>query len=355
GCGLLNEFFELKPGDTAERVLQYNGESVVLLDNACRYVFTAGEVFDVPVMASLYGGRELRDGGLTWRVRAGDTSVASGELADLRAPDGAVTTLGRICFDSPALPESRHVVLEVLLDGSGYHIGNRWDFWVFADRPGPTVAAAGDEAAVALLGNRYPGVRPTAEAPDAKLRIVRTLTTSDADHLAAGGDVLLLGAKPFPSNETRFQIGVAGRAHMNLATVVKDHAALKYLPHAGWCDWQFRQLIEGGDCIEFNKLPAVFDPIVEVVSSYKYIRLQSAMWEAKTEGGRIFAASFNLDLDDPATKALLDGILEYVQSPAFRPVVGMSIEHVIKPVLEGVQFKSLRGNDGNYYSGMSRD
>src|SRR5690606_29984745 len=102
----------------------------------------------------------------------------------------------------------------------------------------------------------------------------------DVKHLAAGGDVVLLGAKPFPANETCYQIGVAGRAHMNLATVIQDHPSLKYVPHDGWCDWQFQQLLERGECVAFNNLPVEFDPIVEVVSSYKYIRLQGAMWEA---------------------------------------------------------------------------
>jgi len=31
----------------------------------------------------------------------------------------------------------------------------------------------------------------------------------------------------------------------------------------------------------------------------------------------------------------------------------MSIDEVIRPLLEGVQFKSLKGNDGNFYAGMS--
>jgi len=161
------------------------------------------------------------------------------------------------------------------------------------------------------------------------------------------------GAAPFPANETRYQIGVAGRAHMNLATVIKEHSTLKYVPHEGWCDWQFGKLLEYGKCVEFNKFPVEFDPIVEVVSSYKYIRLQSAMWEARTEGGRIFTVSFNLDMDDPATVALMDGVLEYVQGAAFQPEIRMSVEEVIRPLLEGVQFKSLKGNDGNFYAGMS--
>ncbi len=140
---------------------------------------------------------------------------------------------------------------------------------------------------------------------------------------------------------------------MNLATVIQPHPALKYLPNAGWCDWQFHNLLEHGECIEFNKIPAPFDPIVEIVSSYKYIRLQTAMWEARTDGGRLFVASFNFQMDDPAAVALLDGMLEYCQSSLFQPRSTISITDTLTPVLQGVQFKSLRGNDGNFYPGKS--
>lgn len=349
GCGLLNEFFELKPGDTVERILQYNGESVLLLDNKKRHIFRAGERFKAPVMVSLYGGRNLEGGVLDWRILDGDSLLASGQLRGLSAPDGEVSTPGAIDLEWPALGEPRHLVLAMELNGADYQLTNQWDFWVFPTTPAPALHAAADEEALSLLKPRYAGLEPLQEAPDAKLRVVRTLTKDDVKHLADGGDVLLLGTDPFPANGTRFQIGVAGRAHMNLATVIKDHPSLKYLPHEGWCDYQFQQLLENGSCVEFNKIPATFDPIVEVVSSYKYIRLQAAMWEAQTEGGRLMVAGFHFDMGDPASVALLDGILQYVQSSEFKPESTISIEETLKPVLEGIEFKSLKGNDGNYY------
>ncbi len=353
GCGLLNEFFEFKPGDTLECVLQYNGESVLLLDNAKRHIFRCGESFDVPVMTSLYGGANLRNGRLTWRLLDGEEPILDGALENLEAPDGKVAEVGNIALTWPKVDTPRNLVLEVALRGSGYNIANHWDFWVFPMRKAPDVFAAADGAAFKLLQYRYPGIRTTVEAPEAALRIVRTLTEADVDHLAAGGDVLLLGTGPFPANDTRYQIGVAGRAHMNFATVIKEHPALKHVPHEGWCDWQFSRLLESGKCVEFNKFPVEFDPIVEVVSSYKYIRLQASMWEARTDGGRIFTVSFNLEMDDPATVALMDGVLEYVQSDAFRPEISMSVDEVIKPLLEGNQFKSLKGNGVNFYAGKS--
>jgi hypothetical protein len=353
GCGLFNEFFELKPGDTLERVLQYNGESVVLLDNAKRHVFRAGERAEFPVMASLYGGADLADGLLAWRVLDGDAVLLSGELTGLDAPDGAVTTVATVAFDWPLLKEARRLVLSVTLSGSGYALSNQWDFWVFPERPAPAFRAFADPVVRALLADRFPGLSETAPVPGAGVRVVAEMAGADLEHLEAGGDVLLLGAKPFPANDTAYVMGVAGRAHMNLATVVRDHPALKYLPHDGWCDWQFQRLLDGGTCVEFSRIPAPFDPIVEVVSSYKYIRLQSALWEARAGRGRLFVVGFHMDPADPAALALLDGVVEHITGDGFQPATTLSVGEVLKPVLAGTPFQSLKGNDGNYYAGPS--
>ncbi|GEM_PF-2317585 len=77
------------------------------------------------------------------------------------------------------------------------------------------------------------------------------------------------------------------------------------------------------------------------------------MWEAKTEWGRIFAASFHFDLKDPAAQALLDGIFEYMQSECFSPTVYMPIDKIIRPLLSGATFTGIKNNDGNFYAGMN--
>ncbi|HOJ34035.1 MAG TPA: acetylxylan esterase [Candidatus Hydrogenedentes bacterium] len=249
GCGLLNEFLEFKPGDTLERVLQYNGESVILLDHAKRFVFRAGDHFDAPILVSLFGGKDLENGTLNWEVCEGDTVNVQGELRNLSAHDGCVTTLGSVQFTWPRLDSSKHLVLTVKLTDPTYQIANQWDFWVFSEHaPAPTHAEA-DAEALALLGERYSDIRPIGTNPTCTLRIVRSLTEPDLEYLASGGDILLLGTKPFPANETRYLMGVAGRAHMNLATVIRSHPVFKYLPHDGWCDWQFKDLLDYGACV----------------------------------------------------------------------------------------------------------
>jgi hypothetical protein len=54
-AGIMNEFYELKPGESAETIEKYNGESVLLLDCTTERNLRAREPFDVALFASLYG------------------------------------------------------------------------------------------------------------------------------------------------------------------------------------------------------------------------------------------------------------------------------------------------------------
>ena len=64
-AGMMNEFYEMKPGETAENVRRYNGESVLLTDLGTERCFGAGAVghgtFAVTVNA-LVGVNTAADG-----------------------------------------------------------------------------------------------------------------------------------------------------------------------------------------------------------------------------------------------------------------------------------------------------
>ena len=337
-CGMLNDFLELKYGATAEKILQFNGQSVVLLDNEKDFVFSCGQEFARPVMVSLYGGEPLKDGVLKWRVTKGKRVLKKGSIKNLNAPDGRVTELCEIAFKWPELKKAGKVQLSVSIDGYCDQLTNQWDLWVFPEKSAPKVAAAADEQCLKKLASRYADIKPLASNEDTKLRIVSQLTQEHLDYLAAGGDVLLLGGDPFPWLSTRYQIATAGRVEkVNFATVINEHPVFDGIPNDGFCDWQFFHLLEQGKCTVFNELPIEFDPILEVVSAYKQVRLQALLWEAQAEegGGRLFVAGCNFDnLQDPATAALLDGILKYTTGNKFKPSVTISLEKALKPLLK---------------------
>jgi hypothetical protein len=330
GGGTLNEFFELKHGDTAEKVRQYNGESVVLLDNQRRYRFRTDERFAAPVLVSLYGGKPLREGSLHWQVADGNRLVLQGDQKGLSAPDGAVSSLGEVSFDWPALDAARKLTLSVTVKDAVYDLANQWDFWVFPSRPVPRIAASADEESLQKLAGRYAGVVSIGSNPDLRTRVVSKLTTEHVHHLAGGGDVVFLGTDPFPAADTTFQIGMAGRRHMDLATVVNQHPIFAYLPHEGYCDWQFESLLEKGRAVLFNeKLPIPFNPILEVVGFHNEPVLKATIWELQVGRGKLLVASSHFDLKDPAGVALLDGILVYVTGTQFAPQTKVTTKELL--------------------------
>ena len=317
GCGLLNEFLELKDGRTAESVRRYTGESVVLLDLGLGRSFRGGEDFAAEVSVSLYGGRDLSGGTLQWRLLADGSVLLRGSSRLGDAPDGHVTPVGAIEFTWPTVPTSCKTTLEVRVRGAGYDLANAWDLWLFAAPAVPRTEADMDADAGALLAACLPGGAPTGTR-GAKLRVVSTLGDDDLRHLGDGGDVLLLGAAPLPSRRTSFQITVAGRSGGNMATVIAEHPVWRGFPHEGWCDWQFASLMDATATV-FNELDAPFEPILEVVSSYKDLQWQASVWELAVDAGRLFAATCRFDPADPAAAALLGNIVAYVGSDGFRP------------------------------------
>ena len=53
--GMMNEFYELKPGETVENVHRYNSDTVLLADlPRCRN-FIAGDRVEIPLLASHFG------------------------------------------------------------------------------------------------------------------------------------------------------------------------------------------------------------------------------------------------------------------------------------------------------------
>jgi hypothetical protein len=87
-------------------------------------------------------------------------------------------------------------------------------------------------------------------------------------------------------------MSVTGRSSGNLATIIYDHPLMRSFPHDGYCDWQFYSLLERGSAVNFNGLNVPFDPIIEIVSSFKSIVKQASLFEWRVgEGKLLYRAS----------------------------------------------------------------
>jgi hypothetical protein len=293
GCGVLNEFDELKPGRSVADILSYNGESVLLVSQQRQRNLRAGESLRRELSLSWFGEGTLRAAGLRWSLRTADGALLAGRREPVGPiPAGTVATIASIAAVLPRLDRPLKATLEVELTAPRTRLANRWDYWVF------------------------PPVAPTA-APG--VVVVGALDAHGLETLAAGRRVVLLGSRPFPVRPLSFQIAVAGRPMLNLATVIAKHPLTDRFPHDGYCDWQFSPMLAGAAAVELDRLPAAFDPILEVVSSYKQIRRQAALFEWRVGAGRLLVCTLNLPETDPAACYLRRQILDYAAGDQFQP------------------------------------
>ena len=151
---------------------------------------------------------------------------------------------------------------------------------------------------------------------------------------------MFVGCEPLPALATTFQQAVSGRVYGNLATIVENHPAIKKFPHEGFCDWQFYSMLEGGNAVVFNRLDLPFNPIIEIVSTFKVVRKQAALFELQVEKGKLLVCTLNLFANDPAAKYLLNILMDYIESDEFCPrdtVSSMHLKELVNRKYEPVE------------------
>lgn len=302
--GMLNEFFELKPGMTPEEINYFNGESVILSDLGHKRAFETGENINIAFLSSLYGGEDLENGTLIWRITDSNGYVKnSGIVADISAKNGKIC---KVCDLSLTVPEildtGEKIKLSVELVGGKYSVKNEWDLWIFTK---------------------------VQEVNTSNIRITETLSKEDILFAQNGGKVLLLGSGPFPVMPVFYQTVTGGRVDGNCGTVIYDSAAVRNFPNDGYCSWQFYNMLEGANAVCFNELEIDFNPIIEVVSTYKMIRKQAVLFELKVGNGAIMVYTLKIG-EDIASLKLLEDIKRYMNSCEFNPETEVSAKYLIK-------------------------
>ena len=291
--GMMNEFYELKPGETVENVLRYNSPTVVIADFDKKYNYFENEEIAVPIYVSHFGESDIENGEITVRLICDGKVLNCDKKSDVFVKNGVSEKVSECKLLMPESGEPRALKLHITLSGDGVYAENEYELYVFPKTK-----------------------------KEQKGNIVIS-DTNNADELIKllkdGKDVLLTGAGPFPSKPTTFRISLAGRTEGNLATVVSDHPALGNMPHEGFCSWQFAEMLEGGNAVIFEADGVPFNPIVEVVSTHKCVFRQSALSEFKVSGGRLLIAGFDFKENDPASSWLFSQLVSYMGGAEFNP------------------------------------
>jgi hypothetical protein len=318
---MMDEFYRLKPGESAENARRYNSAAVILTDLGSDFNVEAGRPKKVSFSISNYA-EDAADAVLELELHdcSAGAAVWKKSLACGGIPNGKLTALADV---DVAVPGSREAKKYLLRARMGKLAENEWEIYAF-----PPVAEA----------ERPAGARVADDISKAELLAA----------MERGERVLLLGAGPFNSTAVTYRIGLAGRCSGNYATVIKDgHPALEGMPNEGFCGWQFRRLMEGGAAVQLEG-DAPFDPIVDIASSVKRVIRQAMMFEYRVGGGRLLVAAFNFEGSDPAAKWLRRSLVRYVSSDRFNPGQELSPEALGRildaPLLTGTKDENRARN-----------
>ena len=191
-CGIMNEFYELKPGEKVDNVLTYNGRSVLLLDKDNTYCYKNSDKLKFKVLFSCFEPEGVNDSELEIKLLDDNGKTLECKTVDIEAVDcGNIAELGDFEFSFPALASAERYFIVVSFAG----VKNKWPVWSFP------------------------------EPAEKENKVIETdrLDAELINKIAEGASCILYGKGPFPATGTTWQLSVAGRAEGNLATVIYDH------------------------------------------------------------------------------------------------------------------------------------
>ena len=257
--GLLDCFYRPKPGITLEAVRSWNGPTVPLARFA-KYVWNTTETFTAQVQVSHYSSEPLLAQAASWQMTDSQGRiVAEGQLPTQDIPAYALTDLGSIAVPLNAIEHPTALSLAVRVGDSV----NTWHLWA------------------------YPPAKPAEDSSHSAVLITGSFDRVAQQKLADGGRVLLLthGQKLSAAKATRWQstywTGAWGWGDGLGLMCEPAHPALAGFPTELHSDWQWYELMEGGECL---RLPTELDragAIVEQISDFHTPAREVCLYETR--------------------------------------------------------------------------
>ena len=299
--GLLDAFWHSK-GILEPQEFRRFCSATVPLARLEKFLWRGGERFEAGAEVGHYGAADIEDAVVDWKIRDGYGEVtAAGAFPARNLPTGALTAVGQVRFELPSVAFAGRWNLGLSVRGTA--AANGWDFWVFPDQ---LRTAEGD----AVVARSFGAARQALEAGRKVLLVAAGLEESETVRATRFLPVFWSFAM-FSS-----QPGVLG------LLCDPEHPALAGFPTEDHCDWQWRELMDGGRSIVLNAAPPELRPIVQPIDDFHRADKLGAVFEARVGEGKLLVCSFDIERDlenHLAARQLRHSLLSYMNSPDFEP------------------------------------
>ena len=308
-CGVFNEFYEEKYGETIADVRRYCGESILLCTAGRFRNLQENTVFSQDIEFTCFESAPVKSAILKWSFETMDGKIiASGENTTGNLPMGQVIPVGKVEFALPVSGKGVQAILKATLSADGKEWENFWKFWIFPAGEFTMTADVKvcdklDDAAIAFMEN--------------------------------GGKVLLTDNFPGEALEENFRSHTSGRSLGHGGALLNPHPVWNKYPHENFQDWQFYPLMHKSKSLVYDREMPEFAPAYELIPSFKLVKHKSMLSEFTVGKGRLMISGFRFDADDPGAKYMLRAICEYLAEDASAPAPAWCADDLRKRISSG--------------------
>lgn len=361
--GVVDDYFNPKivPPEDLRR---YNAPTVLLWHRhwSERTFFTGNpedrhtQILPIVLKCSHFGKENITNGKLEWNITDATGKVyKSGSENNIDMEVGELYTIATPYFFLPTQTDTPlTLILNARLTWDNLQIENEWDFWVFPriveetrnDNPGekafanpliPVYTNISNETMNRQFITTYPFMKKDTEITEAEaLYITDKFDEKVISLLEDGHRVLLLGDRHFDGHVTEWG---AGRSEFARGTKIHSHPLMNTIPHEGWADLPFSNMISGDEPLHGNRnsngimmdmrpWPENVYPLVLGFPSYKdqEPQIYSYMLEVHAGNGKFITTTFDLSKKDPATRYFFDQVLRYMIGDEFDPKTTINLD-----------------------------
>jgi hypothetical protein len=315
--GMLNVFMESKGLIAPEAWRRFCCDTVPLL-RMKKYTWTTDETFIGRVQVAHYGPADLSDARVTWTVTGSNgQKLAAGAFDPVTIEQSKVFEVDMFSLLLGDIAAPQKLTITAAIEGTKYR--NSYPIWVYPPKVDTSV-------------------------PEGVLVIESFAVAATREHLAAGGNVLLLSKlDQLPHSieggfQTDFWSPMFGVAAKKRGVKVPpgtlgilcdpDAPALAGFPTEFHSNWQWWHLVKNSRPIILDDTPDHYRPTVQVIDNFVRNHKLGLIAETKVGKGKMLICAIDLlgHQDKPEARQLLHSLLRYLDSAAFAPKVELDAE-----------------------------